>query len=84
MALPARNLLAAQKRGYDVMVPCAACFNRFKAAEHHMEHDPDRRRFFAYLNLFIAAMLTLVLAGNFRTARAHYEEALELEQEAGV
>ena len=31
----------------------------------YMEHDPDRRRFFAYLNLFIAAMLTLVLADNY-------------------
>jgi NADH-quinone oxidoreductase subunit L len=31
----------------------------------YMEHDPRRRRFFGYLNLFIAAMLMLVLAGNF-------------------
>jgi NADH-quinone oxidoreductase subunit L len=31
----------------------------------YMEHDPDRRRFFAYLNLFIAAMLLLVLADNY-------------------
>ncbi|MBV7363419.1 NADH-quinone oxidoreductase subunit L [Actinomycetaceae bacterium TAE3-ERU4] len=31
----------------------------------YMEHDPDRRRFFAYLNLFIAAMLTLVLGNSF-------------------
>ncbi|MDO4790987.1 MAG: NADH-quinone oxidoreductase subunit L [Buchananella hordeovulneris] len=31
----------------------------------YMEHDVDRRRFFAYLNLFIAAMLTLVLADSF-------------------
>jgi NADH-quinone oxidoreductase subunit L len=31
----------------------------------YMEHDPDRRRFFAYLNLFIAAMLLLVLADDF-------------------
>ncbi|SDZ96841.1 NADH-quinone oxidoreductase subunit L [Bowdeniella nasicola] len=31
----------------------------------YMEHDPDRRRFFAYLNLFIAAMLTLVLADSY-------------------
>ena len=30
----------------------------------YMEHDEARRRFFAYLNLFIAAMLTLVLADN--------------------
>ncbi|WP_034620463.1 NADH-quinone oxidoreductase subunit L [Cellulomonas sp. URHE0023] len=31
----------------------------------YMEHDADRRRFFAYLNLFIAAMLTLVLANSY-------------------
>jgi NADH-quinone oxidoreductase subunit L len=31
----------------------------------YMEHDPDRRRFFAYLNLFVAAMLLLVLGNNF-------------------
>ncbi|MEC3917591.1 NADH-quinone oxidoreductase subunit L [Nocardia sp. CDC160] len=31
----------------------------------YMAHDPGRRRFFAYLNLFLAAMLTLVLAGNY-------------------
>ncbi len=31
----------------------------------YMEHDVDRRRFFAYLNLFIAAMLLLVLADSF-------------------
>ena len=31
----------------------------------YMAHDPDRRRFFAYLNLFVAAMLLLVLADNF-------------------
>jgi NADH-quinone oxidoreductase subunit L len=31
----------------------------------YMEHDPRRIRFFGYLNLFVAAMLTLVLSGNF-------------------
>jgi len=31
----------------------------------YMEHDPRRARFFAYLNLFVAAMLTLVLADNY-------------------
>ena len=30
-----------------------------------MEHDPRRTRFFGYLNLFVAAMLTLVLAANY-------------------
>ncbi|QPK94013.1 NADH-quinone oxidoreductase subunit L [Actinomyces sp. zg-332] len=31
----------------------------------YMEHDRDRRRFFAYLNLFIAAMLILILADSY-------------------
>ncbi|GEA84910.1 MAG: NADH-quinone oxidoreductase subunit L [Cellulomonas sp.] len=31
----------------------------------YMDHDADRRRFFAYLNLFVAAMLVLVLADSF-------------------
>lgn len=31
----------------------------------YMSHDPRRRRFFAYLNLFIAAMLLLVLAADY-------------------
>ncbi|WP_452176725.1 NADH-quinone oxidoreductase subunit L [Georgenia ruanii] len=31
----------------------------------YMEHDTDRRRFFAYLNLFVAAMLLLVLADSY-------------------
>jgi NADH-quinone oxidoreductase subunit L len=31
----------------------------------YMEHDPDRRRFFGQLNLFVAAMLLLVLADNY-------------------
>ncbi|WP_163540728.1 NADH-quinone oxidoreductase subunit L [Occultella kanbiaonis] len=31
----------------------------------YMSHDADRRRFFAYLNLFIAAMLVLVLADSY-------------------
>ena len=31
----------------------------------YMAHDPERRRFFAYLNFFVAAMLLLVLGDNF-------------------
>jgi heterodisulfide reductase subunit B len=31
--LPSRNLALAQKAGRDVVVPCALCFNRLKAAE---------------------------------------------------
>src|SRR4249919_1848286 len=31
----------------------------------YMSHDRDRRRFFGYMNLFLAAMLLLVLGDNF-------------------
>src|SRR6478735_2797014 len=31
----------------------------------YREHDADKRRFFAYLNLFVAAMLLLVLANSY-------------------
>ncbi len=31
----------------------------------YMEHDVRRRRFFGYLNLFVAAMLVLVLSANY-------------------
>ncbi|HZM68708.1 MAG TPA: NADH-quinone oxidoreductase subunit L [Nakamurella sp.] len=39
----------------------------------YMEHDPDRRKFFAYLNLFVAAMLLLVLGNSFVTLYAGWE-----------
>jgi len=39
VALPAQNLAKAEKAGLDVMVPCAACFNRFKTAQHQLAHD---------------------------------------------
>ncbi|MFM8558386.1 MAG: NADH-quinone oxidoreductase subunit L, partial [bacterium] len=34
-------------------------------ATGYMSHDPSFRRFFLYLNLFMFAMLTLVLADNY-------------------
>ena len=39
----------------------------------YMAHDSDRRRFFAYLNLFIAAMLLLVLSDNYLSLYAGWE-----------
>lgn len=39
----------------------------------YMAHDPRRRRFFAYLNLFLAAMLLLVLADNYLLLYAGWE-----------
>ncbi|MFC5905653.1 NADH-quinone oxidoreductase subunit L [Streptacidiphilus monticola] len=39
----------------------------------YMAHDERRRRFFGYLNLFLAAMLLLVLAGNYLLLYAGWE-----------
>ena len=38
-----------------------------------MAHDPGRRRFFGYMNLFLAAMLLLVLADNYLVLYAGWE-----------
>jgi NADH-quinone oxidoreductase subunit L len=39
----------------------------------YMAHDADRRRFFGYMNLFVAAMLLLVLADNYLLLYAGWE-----------
>jgi heterodisulfide reductase subunit B len=40
VALPARNLLLAEKQGFDVvMAPCAACFNRLAVSRHELNAD---------------------------------------------
>ncbi len=39
----------------------------------YMAHDEGRRRFFGYLNLFVAAMLLLVLSNNFLTLYVGWE-----------
>ncbi|TKV59001.1 NADH-quinone oxidoreductase subunit L [Nakamurella flava] len=39
----------------------------------YMAHDAERRKFFAYLNLFVAAMLLLVLGNSFVTLYAGWE-----------
>ena len=37
--LPARNLALAEKEGLDLLVPCAACFNRLKAAQKKVREE---------------------------------------------
>ena len=39
----------------------------------YMADDPERRRFFGYMNLFLAAMLLLVLADNYLALYAGWE-----------
>jgi heterodisulfide reductase subunit B len=40
MRLPIRNLLQATGAGLDILVPCAACFQRLKAADKALRADP--------------------------------------------
>ncbi len=39
----------------------------------YMSHDPGKRRFFAYLNLFLASMLLLVLGNSFLSLYVGWE-----------
>src|SRR6478735_4286033 len=39
----------------------------------YMSHDRDRRRFFGYMNLFVAAMLLLVLGNSYLTLYVGWE-----------
>lgn len=41
--LPARNIALAQKVNLDLLVPCAACFNRVKTAEHSLKTNDSER-----------------------------------------
>jgi len=40
LALPARNLSLADKKGLDLVVPCAACYQRLKVAEKKLKESP--------------------------------------------
>ncbi|MCJ7582377.1 MAG: CoB--CoM heterodisulfide reductase iron-sulfur subunit B family protein [Candidatus Aminicenantes bacterium] len=39
--LAMRNLAIAEQAGLDLVVPCAACFHRFKVAEKHIQQDKE-------------------------------------------
>lgn len=43
LALPARTLSQAQAAGHDLVIPCAACYNRLKGADFAMRRDDDIR-----------------------------------------
>jgi heterodisulfide reductase subunit B len=44
IALPAANLLMAQKMGLDMVVFCAACYNRMKVANHEIKTNQVARK----------------------------------------
>ena len=42
VALPAMNLLHAERQGFEKLVaPCPGCLSRFKGANRDLAHDPD-------------------------------------------
>jgi heterodisulfide reductase subunit B len=41
IALPARNLAMAEEVGLELVIPCAACFQRFKVAEKHIKEGAE-------------------------------------------
>jgi heterodisulfide reductase subunit B len=44
LRLPMENLALIEKSGFkEVTMPCAACFNRHKAAQYEIRHHPERR-----------------------------------------
>ncbi|UWG98805.1 CoB--CoM heterodisulfide reductase iron-sulfur subunit B family protein [Dehalobacter sp. DCM] len=43
LALPARNMAIAEKEGLDVLIPCAACYARSKAAELAVKESKEMR-----------------------------------------
>lgn len=49
LALPARNLALAEKEGLNVLAPCAACYNRFKATEHAVREDENIKAKIEYI-----------------------------------
>lgn len=40
LALPARNLLIAEREERDLVIPCAACYHRLKTAERNLINHP--------------------------------------------
>lgn len=43
IALPTRNLAIAEKQGLDMILPCAACFNRHKIANRVLSENLEKR-----------------------------------------
>lgn len=60
VALPARILALAEKQGLqDVVVPCAACYNRLSVAQHDLNNNEKLRN-------KVSAILDMPISGNIR------------------
>lgn len=59
LSLPARIIALAEEQGLtEIVVPCAACYNRLKVTQHELEDDNKRTR--------VAEILQLPYRGNLK------------------
>ena len=58
--LVARNLTIAEKEGRDLVVPCAACYSRFKTGEKEMEERAHK------LNFRVLSLLEFLVEDGLR------------------
>ncbi len=63
LALPARNLAIAEKQNRDLLVPCVACYNRFKVAEKEVKEHPGKLQFLYHGNVPIQYALDFFCDG---------------------
>lgn len=60
VALPARILALAEKQGLkDIVVPCAACYNRLSVAQHDINNNAE-------LKTKVESILNMPMSGNIR------------------
>jgi heterodisulfide reductase subunit B len=59
LSLPARIMVMAEKQGLtEIVVPCAACYNRLKVTQHELEDEHKRLR--------VVEILELPYSGNIK------------------
>jgi heterodisulfide reductase subunit B len=64
MRLPIRNLVLAAQLGHDILVPCAACFQRLKAADKALREDSQFWDIPAYAPNFSIIHISTLLASE--------------------
>ena len=74
LALPLKNLAEIEKSGFkEVIVPCAACFSRFKIAQHEIDTKPQ-----------LAAEVEGIIEHKFRDGVKVYHPLDILSNSAGL
>jgi len=61
LSLPARIMALAEEQGLtEIVVPCAACYNRLKVTQHELENDNKRARVKEILQLQYKGNLNII------------------------